>query len=244
MGEDYYLEVEEGSNLRLPSNTKTSSRQRSSDKKFSLLKWIFIVILLLFLYVNYNNVALFFLYLMTLHPTLYQNYLFIEHQIVSNTLLGMFFIATLGSLFFLLLPLEALFIYYLDSSLHASYVILGVVLAGSMLAMSFNYFFGRILGERVLRWMFKRNFEKYEDKIDNYGGYVLFFGSILPGPIELLAVFFGGFKFPFSRYFYLVFMGRLIKFLLLFIAYSFFWDSIIFYYDGVLESFGVLGELW
>jgi membrane protein YqaA with SNARE-associated domain len=105
--------------------------------------------------------------------------------------------------------------------------------------------FGRILGERIIMWMFsEKKFYDYKDKIDRLGGIVLFFGNILPGPIELLAVFYGGFKYDFTRYLYLTLIGRLIKFVLIFLAFFFFWDQLVLYYEGLLDNFLIIKDLY
>lgn len=108
--------------------------------------------------------------------------------------------------------------------------------------MIFNYLFGRIVGKNLLWLLFKKRYWEFKAKIDRFGGIVLFLGNILPGPIELLAVFYGGFKFSFFRYVYLVFMGRLIKFILLFIAFYFFWDQLVLYYSLLLDHLTLFVE--
>ena len=182
--------------------------------------------------------------MLKLHPTIYNYYLLMESQIQNNTLKGLFFVSIFGSLFFLVLPSEALFIYYLSSTNHGAGTIMILTLIGCLIGFTINYFAGRILGERLVRILFKKNFEKYKEKINEYGGYVLLIGAILPGPIEVLAVFFGAFKFGYIRYIYLIFIGRFIKYALLFIAFIFFWDQIMGYYHNLIDSILILKNLY
>lgn len=251
MPKNVYIEFDENEDLVLPSQrvrkNKFVKRRRPIPQNGSsgkALKWGIIIGIIVLLYLFYNQIMLYFLELMKTNPTLYSYYLYIESQISNNTLKGLLFVSVLGSLFFLVLPSEALFIYYLSSTDHFFILIMAITLFGSMIGLSFNYFFGRVLGEGVIRFLFRTNFDKYKEKIDRYGGYVLFFGNVFPGPIEVLTVFFGGFKFHYGRFLFLSFMGRLIKYLILFFIYLFFWDSIVSSYGVFLDNFLVLKDLY
>ena len=104
---------------------------------------------------------------------------------------------------------------------------------GNLFGLVINYFIGRTLGQNLVEKMFKKNHSKYEKRIEKYGGYVLFFGNIIPGPIELLTVFYGSFKYDFSRYIKICFFARLIKYIILFTIFLFYWDSITLFYGMV-----------
>ena len=178
------------------------------------------------------------------NPTIYSYYLAIESEIANNTIFGVFYVAIFGSLFFLALPSEALFIYFLDSTAYPAFVILLLMVLGNVCGLIVNYFFGRLLGERVVSKIFSSNFEKYQEKINSKGGIILLIGNIFPGPIEVLAVFFGSFKFPLGTYIYLVFMGRLIKYIILFVLFTFYWDSITFFYEDILHEFANIQHIY
>ena len=242
----YYIEFEDHEDLVLPSESlkRKEKRRSKSSKHKRKLKWGLIITFIVLIYLFYNSIILYFLELLKLNPTVYNYYLFMENEIANNTIKGLFMVSVLGSLFFLVLPSEALFIYYLSQTDHFFGLIILLTVLGSVVGLSFNYFFGRLLGERVIKLIFKKNFDKYKEKIDKVGGYVLLFGNILPGPIEVLAVFFGGFKFHYGRFIFLCFIGRLIKYLILFALYVFFWDSITANYDSFLQNFNVLKDLY
>ncbi len=196
------------------------------------------------IYLFYNSIILYILEFLKSNPTLYSNYLFVESQIANNTILGLIMISIMGSVFFLALPSEAILIYYLSSTDYIPIIVIGLVLIGNVIGLTFNYFFGRVIGERIVKFLFKKNFQRYKAKIDKYGGYVVLFGNIIPGPIEPISVFFGAFKFKFSVYIYLSFIGRLIKFIIIFIAFYFFWDTLIFHYYEFLDKFLILKDLF
>ncbi|MDA3854628.1 MAG: VTT domain-containing protein [Candidatus Woesearchaeota archaeon] len=238
--ENYYIEFEEDEKtIELPyhferTKTKNSINQKKSSKK---LKWIIILSLAFVLYLFYDQIMLYFLSMLQKNPTFYKQYLYVQSNIVNQTLIGLFFSSIFGAIFFLVLPSEALFIYFLNSTQYFPVLIIVIMICGNITGLLFNYLFGRMLGERVLRWMFKKNFESYKEKVLRYGGVILFVGNIFPGPIEVLSVFYGGFKFSFARYIFLAFMGRLLKYVILFLLFIFFWDQIINYYDSFFKLF-------
>ena len=242
MVKDYYVEIsDESEKLTLPSEIEHKKRsiKRKKQNEFKNLKWITYFLIFILLYLSYEPLTNIFFSLIKSNPTIYSYYLFLEYQISNVTLLGIFFVNILGTLFFLILPSEALFIYYLSNTNYFIAILILFSVAGNIVGMTFNYLFGRLLGERVLKWMFKeKKFFEYKEKIDKYGGILLVFGNIIPGPIELLSVFFGGFKYKLSKYIYLVMIGRTIKYLLIFMAFIFFWDQILYYYTSSMEILG------
>lgn len=241
---NYYLEVEDDSDDEILNNDendkKTNSKPLKSNnphkKKSKKIKWIGIIIFVVLIYLFYDVLLGYFFELVKINPTVYRIYLNLEYQIANNTLSGLFYVSILGSLFFLTMPSEAIFIYYLTSTEYFFFLILIILLLGNIFGLIFNYLFGRILGERVMRKIFSKNFDKYQNKIDKYGGTFIFIGNIFPGPIELLSVFYGSFKFEFSRYVFLSFMGRLIKYSILFLLYVYFWDQITLFYGDMLYN--------
>lgn len=244
MNKEYYDEIEEnkGENPRiiLPSEIEREKKERKKKLSpyFKTIKYTSIISILFLIYLFYQPILLYFTSLLKANPTIFSNYLFIKAQIANNTIFGLFFMGFFGSLFFLALPSEAIFIYFLDSTNHNFIIIILIMIIGNTMGLIFNYGFGRILGKRVIRFMFKKNFFKYKEKIDKFGGLILFFGNIFPGPVEILSIFYGAFKFDFKRYVFLSFMGRMIKYILLFLAFFFFWDQIIYVIDEIKGAFG------
>ena len=240
---EYYLEIESDEKPILYSDNQKPKRTRDT-KKNKKLRLYYIIAFIIIIYLFYEPILKSIMELIALNPTVYKLYLAIEYQIVNNTLTGLFYISILGSLFCLAIPSEAIFIYYLSSTTHNWLFILSIIVIGNTLGLIFNYSFGRILGEKIIQVLFKKNFEKYKERIDKYGGFVLFFGNIFPGPIELLTVFYGGFKFKFSTYIYLSFMGRLIKYVILIGLYIFFWEQLTLLYGDFLLNLEALKQLY
>ncbi len=236
---NYYLEIEEDDDILNDDevNSKKQNLNKPTKKKSKKLKWTGIILFVVLLYLFYDTLLGYFFTILKLNPAVYRIYLNLEYQIANNTLTGLLYISILGSLFFLTIPSEALFIYYLTSTQYFFFFILVILIFGNVIGLIFNYLFGRILGENLMRKVFSKNFDKYKNRIDKYGGLVIFFGNILPGPIEVLSIFYGSFKFNFSRYVFLSFMGRLIKYSILFLLYIYFWDQITLFYGDVLYQF-------
>ena len=238
MSEDYYVEIsEEGRaedvNLQLPSEISAKKKEIRTKRAKSLkkYKWPVIVFFGIIAYLFYEPFVFWVLSLLKSNPTTYSYYLMVESNILNKTLLGLLFVSTLGSLFFLVLPSEAVFLYYLSSTDYWFVWIIGFSVLGSLVAFLFNYLFGFVLGERVVRFLFRKNFWNYKEKIEKWGGIVLFFGAIFPGPLEVLSIFYGVFKFSLKRYLFLIAFGRFIKYVILFVAYYFFWDSIMYWWN-------------
>lgn len=218
---------------KLNNEEKYKDKIQTKKQYLKIFKLAFIISLGILLYLFYDSIILFFFNILKQNPTLYQNFLYIQNHISNNTVLGIFFLGILGSLFFLALPSEALFIYFLSSTSYLPIIIIALIICGNLIALIFNYFIGWILGEKIVQFIFKKNFFKYKDLIEKYGGFVIFLGNIFPGPFEILSVFYGSFKFEFSRYVFLAFMGRLIKYILITIAFYFYWNEIISFYYSI-----------
>lgn len=250
---NYYLEIDESVRSSPESDVLPSQRSKGSSapkRKTKTqvqmpknLNMYIIILLIIILYFTYNQIILFFLEILKANPQLYSFYLYVEAQIANTTYTGLFAMAVLGSLFFLSLPSEILFIYYLSVG-KSALIVFVVMVVGSLIGLAFNYFFGMLVGERLLKFMFKKNFEKYRNMINKYGGYLLFFGNIFPGPIELLSLFYGAFKYNFRYYLYLSMVGRAIKFGIILILYFVFWDQLLVYYDALIANFSVLGDFY
>ncbi|MCH8520191.1 MAG: VTT domain-containing protein [Nanoarchaeota archaeon] len=155
------------------------------------------------------------------HPTSASWFASIQIEWLTRSLKGLFLMGFFGSLFFISLPTELVFVQYLDTSNHIIIIILVIVLA-NVLAMILNYILGFILGRTLLRLWLRDRFDSYQDTISYWGGIILLIGNILPSPIELVALVYGASKFPLTKYIYLVAIGRTIRYIiLLYLFYSY-----------------------
>lgn len=94
-----------------------------------------------------------------------------------------------GYLFFLFMPVEIAFIYYLSGDV--SILTLNIIaICTALLAQSVDYLIGFLLSEKIIdRFIGKRRYEKAESKIRKYGNIAIFVFNALPlsSPVITLA---------------------------------------------------------
>ncbi len=212
-------------------------KQKSTKEKVddTFLKIVSFMAIIVFAYIFYKPFTEYFLEILKSNPTSYKYYLMILAEINNRTLSGLFIMSIFGSLFCLILPSEAIFLYYINNTLYNISLIIFITVAGSIVGLCFNYFFGLLLGERVLRFLFKSNYSRYRRIVQEYGSYFVFFGNIFPGPMEAISVFFGSFRYNLKKYIILSGLGRLIKYIAVFFIYIHFWDVIMIYYQNFIN---------
>lgn len=148
----------------------------------------------------------------------------IAFQITKKTLLGLFYAAFLGGLFFVTLPVEAVFIFYLTLKYNVYLVVL-IAFFGNLLAMILNYLLGFLFGKWLLKKVLKHNHDRFNNWVKRFGGTILVVGNIIPFPIEPLALVYGGVKYPFRKFVILTAIGKLIKFIILAVIFFYFLDK-------------------
>lgn len=189
--------------------------------KSFLTKLLVIAFLILIVWYFRKEVVLFIKGLPIIGPL----YIHISDQIINKTLLGLFYASFLGAMFFVTLPVEAIFIYYLSLH-HNVFFIIAVAFIGNMLGMIFNYSFGFFLGKGFIKGLVKNNHDRFKGWIEKFGGVILVIGNIIPFPIEPLSLMYGGFKYDFKTYTILTAIGKIIKFIALAIIFFYFLDKI------------------
>lgn len=209
----------------------------SQNKSSKVIKWLYILLLIFIIYMFYHKITSTIMDYFNSNPSIYNNFLYFSSQIKNSTLAGLFYISILGAIFFLAIPMEAIFIYYLSSTFHSTFFIISIIVLGSIIGLTINYFIGWILGDKVLKKFFeKENYDKYKNYITKYGGFVLVIGNIIPSPIEPLTLLYGSFNYSYKKFLILCLIGRIIKYTLLFIAFYFFWDQLTFLYEDLLQK--------
>ncbi|WP_163716529.1 DedA family protein [Mangrovibacterium lignilyticum] len=124
-----------------------------------------------------------------------------------------------GYLFFLVMPVELAFIYYLHA--HLGIFLLNVVAISTGIgAQLVDYYIGRSLSTRFIdKLVGRRRYEKAEDEIRRYGNIAIFLFNLLPlsSPIILLAA--GMLKHPLRQAVFYSLMGLVVKYLLMSILF-------------------------
>ena len=116
-----YIELDDDlKRIELPSQREKRKRKvekfkpTMTEKEKKRLKLWFIILFIVLIYVFYEHILSRIQDLLKLNPTIYQGYLSIHSEIAENTIKGLFFVSIFGSVFFLTLPSEALFIYFIS----------------------------------------------------------------------------------------------------------------------------------
>ena len=211
----------EGAHITHPSD-------RPPGVSRGVIVFIIFVLALYLIYYNRN----WFLGIVQQSPMLYAFYQHAVAQIEGRTLLGLFYAASFGALAFIAFPIEVLFLYYLSLDYDVFPLVL-VTVFGSMLGMFVNYLLGFFLGERVLRFVLGRSYERLKSLGERFGSIVVFIGSVIPSPIEPLALLLGGMGFPLRKFLVYVFYGKILKFILLAAGRDYFLEVVLPWIQGL-----------
>jgi len=120
----------------------------------------------------------------------------------------------------LLVPLEVLTLTYLKGG-YNPIIVISVAVSGMIIGMILNYFFGYIFGRGVLRFFLKDKLNSLEEKIEKFGGWLLFGLCLIPSPIDLFSIVYGSMKFQFKKFIKIVFVGQLIKFVAIYFLFDY-----------------------
>lgn len=117
-----------------------------------------------------------------------------------------------GYLFFLVMPVEGLYVYY--QTLEPNQVVLLAIALGTALsAQVIDYLCGYLVGGRVIQHAVrKERYEKAQVYIQRYGNWVILVFNLLPlsSPILILAA--GMLRYPFASVLLYSFLGLLVKY--------------------------------
>lgn len=124
-----------------------------------------------------------------------------------------------GYLFFLFMPVELAFIYYLHTGL--SMFLLNLVAIGTgIFSLMIDYYIGRSLSTKFIdRLIGRHRYERAEDEIRKYGNIAIFLFNLLPlsSPVILLAA--GMLKHPSKQALLYSLVGLVVKYLLMTILF-------------------------
>ena len=193
-----------------------------AEKRKRYLKWAFWIIVIIILYFAFEWLRDQALLLLQSNPHVWSVYKAIEAEIETRSLLGLFYAASFGALFFVALPVEIIFLYYLGLNYYFVQVLV-ITLVGNLLGIAFDYFVGWLVGPKILQWFMKKEtYKKFQAKIDKAGAFIIIVGNIIPFPIEPFTVFLGAMRYGFFRLMLYTTIGKIVKFGLLWLGYKYF----------------------
>lgn len=107
----------------------------------------------------------------------------------DNGLLSFAIVNASGYLFFLFMPVEIAFIYYLNGTINV-FALNAVALGTALFSQSIDYMIGFMMSNKIIdRFIGRNRYEKAQDKIIKYGNLTIFVFNALPlsSPVITLA---------------------------------------------------------
>jgi len=151
------------------------------------------------------------------NPDLDDTYEFVRGQLHKQSMLWLFIVCIIGTLFFVALPIDFFFLYYIMSGANP---VLSVVAAfgGVMVGRSFDFWFGRLFHEYTKKHIIKNKAKKFRQKLADLGNWVLVFGNYIPFfPMEAFVVFMGTTNYKYRKFLIYQGLGKLTKFIIIII---------------------------
>jgi uncharacterized membrane protein YdjX (TVP38/TMEM64 family) len=145
----------------------------------------------------------------------------IVSQVSQTNYLGSFYIAFVGGLFFIYMPIEALFYRALFIN-ESVFVVLVLFMLGLTISYSLDYYIGKNFSLVFKKFVSPKQFYKMKGYINKYGAFAVFFINALPFlPSQLTTFMLGVFRYNKYRLFIFAFSGWLLKLLVLIISYKY-----------------------
>jgi membrane protein DedA with SNARE-associated domain len=117
-----------------------------------------------------------------------------------------------GYLFFLLMPVEILFTYYLVENYNV-FILLAVALATAIVAQTIDYLVGKLVSNQIIhKFIGMKKYKKTEDYINKYGNLTVFVFNVLPLSSPILALVAGMLRYRFRNLVLYSFLGLSIKY--------------------------------
>jgi len=120
-----------------------------------------------------------------------------------------------GYLFFLFMPVEIAFIYYLTGDINV-WALNAVAIGTALISQTIDYMIGFSLSTRIIDNLIgRRRYEKAEDKIRKYGNIVIFFFNVTPLSSPVITLAAGMLKHRVKDAAIFTFAGLLLKYIIL-----------------------------
>jgi membrane protein YqaA with SNARE-associated domain len=134
----------------------------------------------------------------------------ITSNVGSSTTLGIFYSTLIGGLFFIFMPLELLFIKFINTG-HSAVLVITVYLAGIAISYTADYFIGLKFSFLAKKLISPRKFYKIKGVINRYGSIAVYLFNAVPLPSQVLSAILGVFKYNKTRFYVFVLLGQVTK---------------------------------
>jgi membrane protein DedA with SNARE-associated domain len=120
-----------------------------------------------------------------------------------------------GYLFFLFMPVELAFIYYLTGDINI-WALNAVALGTALVSQTIDYLIGYLFSKNIIdRLIGRRRYEKAEDKIRKYGNIIILLFNLTPFSSDIISLAAGILKHRIKNAVIFTFAGLLLKYLIL-----------------------------
>ncbi|MBT3408924.1 hypothetical protein HN415_09685 [Candidatus Woesearchaeota archaeon] len=151
-------------------------------------------------------------------PYAYSTFHYFFDEISTRSDLGIFYLFLFSSLFFLPIPLEALYFAMLKEglTLHKTFTL---VVLGMVIGQIINYMLGRILGFIFISFIKKKTRKNIQKKLSKYGILAVTTVHLIPFPFQIFNFISGILKYNFLKWLFFMIVGLSIKHLIMYYLY-------------------------
>ncbi|WP_319481729.1 VTT domain-containing protein [uncultured Draconibacterium sp.] len=124
-----------------------------------------------------------------------------------------------GYLFFLLMPVELAFIYYLPY--YSGFDLIATAMLTAVAAQCIDYAIGRLLRpNKIIELMGQKRIEKAERKIQQFGMLTIFVFNLFPLSSPVIALAAGMLRYDFRRFLVVSILGLLLKYVVIYFVFK------------------------
>jgi membrane protein YqaA with SNARE-associated domain len=134
----------------------------------------------------------------------------VKFHVANSTMLGIFYTAAVGGLFFVSIPLEVLFFRYLSA--HPPILVFFLFHVGIVLAFTVNYQIGARLSEASKKLISPKRFYRIKGMINRHGVLAVYLLNVMPFTSQPLSALLGVFRYNKVRFYIFMLLGQLTKF--------------------------------
>jgi len=189
--------------------------------KDKIVFWTLIIVGVIVLYVSFQWLLSLLFSVLQYDPRIWAFYKSMEAIVLERSLPGLFYGSVLCSTFFSGVPVEAFVLYYLGLAF-PWWIVMAVAMGGVLVGTLFNYLLGLVIGPRLVKWIVKEHYDSFHRKVERAGGFLIIIFNIIPVfPTDLFSLFLGTIRYNVFKLLFYSFIGRIIQFFLLLLAYKY-----------------------
>lgn len=199
---------------RIKRKTRAFFRKLGKSIKDKFMGIFFLLVAGFFIWLFFDLLYLFYGFSVTEWlkslPYVYETFSYFFAEIKAQTDLGIFYLFMFSSLFFLPVPLEALFFNLLRQDFPFQKVFV-ISVAGLLAGQFINYMLGRLFGFIFVHFMEEKTRMGIKRKLVKYGVFAITFVHMIPFPFQIFNFISGMLKYSFLRIMFFAAIGLAIK---------------------------------